>query len=127
MLATARGRLAKTGLKSWELRVEFLREMMAKQGWTAAQRGFSGVVRRPTLFLAGEAGPEYVHVAPRGRAPAPSLTITGPLVQVMGSADRATAERAAELVKRALRSVLREPTITGGSTERIRFASRLVS
>ena len=31
-----------------------------------AQHGFSGVVTRPTLFLAGEAGPESVNITPGG-------------------------------------------------------------
>jgi len=40
------------------------------------QHGFEGVVRRPTWFLAGEAGPEHVSVTPRGRAAAPAVNIT---------------------------------------------------
>jgi hypothetical protein len=35
-------------------------------GITKAQSGFSGMVDKPTLFMAGEAGPEYVHVTPGG-------------------------------------------------------------
>lgn len=34
---------------------------------TGAQHGFHGTVTRPTLFLAGEAGPERVDVTPRGQ------------------------------------------------------------
>jgi len=37
-----------------------------------AQRGFEGLVRRPTTFLAGEAGPEHVSIRPRG-GNAPSI------------------------------------------------------
>ena len=33
----------------------------------AAARGFSGVVSRPTMFLAGEAGAETVNITPNGR------------------------------------------------------------
>ena len=33
----------------------------------AAQHGYSGMVSQPTLFLAGEAGPEMVDIAPTGR------------------------------------------------------------
>jgi hypothetical protein len=32
----------------------------------AAAKGFEGMVSNPTMFLAGEAGPEYVSVTPRG-------------------------------------------------------------
>jgi hypothetical protein len=34
---------------------------------TAAASGFSGMVNRPTYFLAGEAGPEHVEITPGGR------------------------------------------------------------
>lgn len=36
----------------------------------AAAEGFSGWVNKPTRFLAGESGPEYVSVTPRGEAAA---------------------------------------------------------
>lgn len=73
-----------------------------------AQHGFEGLVRRPTTFLAGETGPEYVSISPAGpRDPAPragrSITIKGPLVVIEGSADEATARLAAELIMRQLR------------------------
>lgn len=37
-----------------------------------AQHGFSGVVSKPTVILAGEAGPEMVNITPMSRAVAPS-------------------------------------------------------
>lgn len=40
-----------------------------------AQHGFDGVVRKPTWFLAGEAGPEHVSVTPRGLNVPSSITI----------------------------------------------------
>ena len=30
----------------------------------AAAKGFSGIVKKPTVFLTGEAGPELVHITP---------------------------------------------------------------
>lgn len=42
-------------------------KLLAGKGWVVeAARGFSGMVRSPTLFLAGERGPERVDVTPRG-------------------------------------------------------------
>jgi len=68
-----------------------------------AQSGFEGLIRRPTRFLVGEAGPEYVSVTPQGRGRGQQLVIHGPLVQVMGSADEATARLASELIMKQLR------------------------
>jgi len=49
-----------------------------------------------------------------------NITITGPLVNVEGSVDRATAEYAAELVKEKLQSVIIENTSSNAVTKRIR-------
>jgi hypothetical protein len=47
-------------------------------GWYG--RGFHGIVNRPRLFGAGEAGPEEVTIRPLGRGPA--MARSGPLVHV---------------------------------------------
>ncbi len=76
-----------------------------------AQQGFEGWVDRPTTFLTGEAGAEYVSITPtRPSTPASSertvITIKGPLVIVEGSADEATARLASDLVMKQLRKYL---------------------
>ncbi|GAG53071.1 unnamed protein product, partial [marine sediment metagenome] len=68
------------------------------------QHGFEGMVRKPTTFLAGEAGPEYVSISPRGRG-GRGLVIYGPLIQIMGSADEATVDRALEKLTRRMRKL----------------------
>ena len=40
---------------------------MDQRDMFAAQHGYSGMVSQPTLFLAGEAGPEMVDITPTGR------------------------------------------------------------
>lgn len=50
-----------------------------------AQQGFSGIVTRPTLFLAGEAGPERVNIGPGGGAQG-GVHIDQLIVQGSGSA-----------------------------------------
>jgi TP901 family phage tail tape measure protein len=42
-------------------------EAMSRAGITAAANGYSGMVSEPTLFLAGEAGPEMVDITPTSR------------------------------------------------------------
>lgn len=39
-----------------------------EQGTIYAASGYSGMVNRPTRFMAGEAGPEHVQITPRGAA-----------------------------------------------------------
>lgn len=41
--------------------------MLKKRGFILAKKGYNGVVRGPTKFLAGEAGPEKVIIKPLGR------------------------------------------------------------
>lgn len=36
-------------------------------GLTRAQHGFEGILNKPTLFIAGEAGPEHVKITPGGK------------------------------------------------------------
>jgi len=50
-----------------------------------------------------------------------NITVTGPLVNIEGSADRATAELAAELVREKLQSVIIENTSANAITKRIRM------
>lgn len=47
-----------------------------------AATGFDGMVNRPTLFLAGEAGPEQVNITPNGKGSSSGNTI---IIQVAGS------------------------------------------
>lgn len=74
------------------------------RGITWRQRGFEGWVNKPTLFGAGEAGPEYVSITPRGKE-GRSITINGPLVVIEGSADPKTAKMAADLVMQEIRKI----------------------
>ena len=55
-----------------------------------------------------------------GAAGGVNVNISGPLVNVEGSVDRATAEYAAELVKEKLQSVIIENTSSNAITKRIR-------
>lgn len=59
-----------------------------------AQHGFSGMVDRPTLFMAGEAGPEHVRVTPGGRSENITITIVDEGGNLLGSStlDRANRE-----------------------------------
>ena len=88
-----------------------------------AQYGFTGMVGSPTLFLAGEKGPEYVSITPSGKGS--GINIQGPLVQILGSADRSTAELAARLVEERLRNVLVEASSASAPAthKRIRLGS----
>jgi len=56
-----------------------------------------------------------------GLAGGVNVNVSGPLVNVEGSADKATAEYAAELVKEKLKTVLIEATSSAAPTKRIRF------
>lgn len=73
------------------------------------QHGFEGLVRRPTLFLAGEAGAEYVSIRPESRREAP-INIQ---VNVEGGVDERLIGRVLREVERALRSVVFEKTSSG--------------
>jgi hypothetical protein len=59
--------------------------------------------------------------------PSVNVTITAPLVSVEGSADRRTAELAADMMKEQLRSVIVEATSSNApaSMKRIRTQSRV--
>jgi len=61
------------------------------------------------------------HGLPVPASPVGNITITGPLVNVEGSVDKATAEYAAELVKEKLQSVIVENTSSNAVTKRIRM------
>jgi phage-related protein len=74
------------------------------------QYGFEGLVRRPTLFLAGEAGAEYVSIRPGGQGAVGPISIT---VNVAGSADERVIGQAVREIERALRSVVFEKTSSG--------------
>jgi hypothetical protein len=99
---------------------------LANLGIVPAQFGFEGVVTRPTLFLAGEAGPEPVRIGQSAMSGGGvTITVTGPLVQIMGSADRATAELAARLVEQRMRNVIVEASSSGApaTQKRIRLGT----
>lgn len=79
---------------------------------------YGGIITRPTLALLGEAGPEAVIPLERFQ-PGVSVEINAPLVYVEGSADKRTAELAAELVREKLKTVLIEVTSRSAPTKRI--------
>jgi len=56
---------------------EVARLIEGRGGIVPAARGFNGMVSRPTLFLAGEAGPEQVNITPEG-----SGASGGPVVHI---------------------------------------------
>lgn len=72
---------------------------------TGGQHGLDMMVNRPSLFLAGEAGPEHVRITPGGAVEKPTIVIYGPLLEVAGSVDRATAEYVIREMERLLRNV----------------------
>jgi len=84
--------------------VEELEELKKLPGVTELQHGFEGMVTKPTAFLAGEAGPEYVSVTPQSQG-GRQLVINGPLVVIEGSADPKTARLAADLIMQELRKI----------------------
>lgn len=62
-------------------------------GYVPAQSGFRGMVTKPTMFLAGEGGrPEFVNISPGGARDAGGINVSGPLLNVEGSMDMATAD-----------------------------------
>ena len=86
-------------------------DYMVRTGYFVRARwGFEGLVRRPTLFLAGEAGAEYVSIRPEGRGAVGPINIT---VNVAGSADERVIGQAVREIERALRSVVFEKTSRG--------------
>jgi hypothetical protein len=107
--------------------------------------GEGGIVTSPTYALLGERGPEAVvpldsygfgpslkdtlmDVIREGSGkPSVSIQITGPLVVVEGSADRATAELAAVLVEEKLRNVIVEASSSGApsTSKMIRMGNRV--
>jgi len=84
--------------------MEELEELKKLPGVTALQHGFEGMVTKPTAFLAGEAGPEYVSVTPKGQG-GRQLVIHGPLVVIEGNADPKTAKMAADFIMQELRKI----------------------
>lgn len=79
-----------------------------------------GVFKEGAIILTGSLGgygsvgaytPSPIAVG-MARSAAPIINITGPLVYIEGLADRQTAERAAQLVRDQLKSVIVEPTST---------------
>jgi hypothetical protein len=100
------------------------------------QRGVEGVVWRPTLFLAGERGPERVSITPqRGEGyvmPTPTRVqnvFNAPIVYVEGSADVGVAEQAAIIVQQTLQNITIEATSPGApeTQRRIRVGTTLTS
>jgi len=94
-------------------------------GMPAFQHG--GIVTRPTIGLLGEKGPEAI-IPLRRQSLGPQIVINGPLVNVEGSADRRTAEYAAELVEKKLQSVIVEASSSNAPTihKRIRISGGLM-
>ncbi len=90
----------------------------AVKGEGPTPMALGGIVESPTLALLGEHGKEAVipledYGLGRGGGSTINITITGPIVQITGSADKATAEYAADLVEERLKSVLVEASSSG--------------
>jgi hypothetical protein len=85
-------------------------------GLSTGLTGVSGAVG-----VGGAGGISSGIAAAASKPTAPVINITAPLVQIQGSADKKTAELAAQLVQNNLKSVLIEPTSpSSGSHRRIR-------
>jgi hypothetical protein len=78
-------------------------------GFFAAANGFSGVVTKPTLFLAGESGPEEVNIGATGQGSS-NVTVTGNTFYVREESD---IERIAEALDDLARREQRRRGITG--------------
>jgi hypothetical protein len=78
--------------------------MGGRGGVRPAATGFEGMVYKPTLFLAGEAGSEHVSITPRGKSPGGGMTIN---VTVMGhvSTERGIVQAIREGIRRADREM----------------------
>jgi hypothetical protein len=79
-----------------------------------------GLITRPTILLAGEAGPEALIPLNKGSHGLETVTIN---INIAGSADRATAEYAAGLVEEKLKSIVLEASSTNAPAvhRRIRY------
>ena len=105
---------------AWSVPVEHIGEF---DYYTPEPLQKGGIDKKPTLALLGEKGPEAVipleHSTEVLTQPV-NITINGPLVNIEGSADRFTAELAAELVEEKLRNVIIEATSSQAKTKTIR-------
>ncbi len=122
MIAREQAEASKKTVPTYTVEEEWNYNPLAMQG------GGSGVVTKPTLFLAGEAGPEYVSFTPLSQGTLwPAVTVNGPLVIIEGNADRETAELAARLVEERLRGVLVEASSSQApaTSKRIRLSTRV--
>jgi hypothetical protein len=116
---------------------------ISRGGGTITAMATGGIVESPTLALIGEHGREAViplegidyigrsgmkALAAGSEKPSIVIQITGPLVQIQGNADRATAELAASMVQERLRSVIFEASSSGapGTSKMIRVGNRVV-
>jgi len=99
--------------KETEKEAEKAEPVPPRGGGGAVRRQFGGkdIVRRPTWFLAGEAGPELHEWTPLSKIDSSrdqggrKLVINGPLVVIEGSADPKTARLAADLIMQELRKI----------------------
>ncbi|RJX15266.1 hypothetical protein CW703_06910 [Candidatus Bathyarchaeota archaeon] len=106
---------------AWSVPVEHIGEF---EYYTPEPLQKGGIVKKPTLALLGERGPEAVIPLEHGTeilTQPVNITINGPLVNVEGSADRFTAELAAELVEEKLKNVIIEATSSQAKTKTIRM------
>ena len=58
--------------------------LMKRAGMIPAADGFDGMVNKPTMFLAGEAGAEHVKVTPNGQSSGSNITVN---IQNMNGSD----------------------------------------
>lgn len=88
-----------------------------------AANGFEGVVSRPQLFLAGERGPEYVSVTPRGatRGGGMAVSINAPLtVHLSGQATEEDGRRLSRGYIEALKAEIRHGDLGTTIVQRVR-------
>ena len=63
---------------------DILKAYWASRGVTMAAEGFDGMVNKPTMFMAGEAGSEHVKVTPNGQGGGGNITVN---IQNMNGSD----------------------------------------
>lgn len=81
-----------------------------------------GIVTRPTLGLVGEAGPEAIIPLDKMKS---GVTIQGPLINVEGSVDRATADYVLSQIEARLKNIILDPSSSQAPTthKKIRFGA----
>jgi hypothetical protein len=84
-----------------------------------------GIINRPMILLAGEAGPEALIPLTRGTGFGATIEINSPLVYVAGSADQRTVDLAVKKVEKILDNIILEASSSGGPSthKRVRIGT----